>query len=93
MRDRDSYVPRFPPLRKGKVYGLELPPDVGLIELGLGSGLVNAASQNIRDVLLEHLLQLDLEANWGEGERCKYTPAFPHFPNFISSQAQKRSDF
>lgn len=52
MIDRDSYVPRSPSLRKGKDSGLEPPPDVGLIELGFVSGLVNAASQNIQDVLL-----------------------------------------
>lgn len=90
MRDRVSYVPRLPPLRKGEGSGLELSPDVGLRELGSGLGLVNEASQNNQEVLSEHLLQLDLETNWGKGGRRQYPPPLPNSSTFISLPSSEK---
>lgn len=50
-RGRNSHVPKLSPLRKGEGSGLQLSPDVGLIELGSGSGLVNEVSQDNWQVL------------------------------------------
>lgn len=93
VRDRDSYILILPPLRKGKYSELELSPDVGLIELGSNSWLMNWGISVQPRSPLGTSLATDSEINLGKEGRCKYTPPFPNSPTDISFPSSENKWF
>lgn len=93
VRDRDSYILALPPLRKGKYSELELSPDVGLIELGSNSWLMNWGISVQPRSPLRTSLAADSEINLGKEGRCKYPLHLPNFATDISFPSSENKSF